>query len=88
VQPLFDRLLLFFADYRVPHEVLAAHADRLAITLWYFDKAEYTRARERGEAADMTDQSEAKSIEEEIAKFEARYGAGAMRHAESKVNTP
>ena len=88
VQPLFDRLLLFFADYRVPHEVLAAHADRLAITLWYFDKAEYTRARERGEAADFTDQSEAKTIEEEIAKFEARYGAGAMRHSESKVNTP
>ncbi len=84
VQPLFDRLLLFFADYRVPHEVLPAHSERLAITLWYFDKAEYTRARQRGETADMTDQSETTAIEAEIAKFEARYGAGAMRHAESE----
>jgi len=85
VQPLFDRLLLFWADYRVPHEVLPSHAERLAITLWYFDKGEYTRARARGGAADQTDQSETEAIEAEIAKFESRYGAGAVRHAERPV---
>ena len=113
VQPLFDRLLLFWAvtavglnpdctpgtsnyalivadahcrqDYRVPHEVLPSHAERLAITLWYFDKGEYTRARARGGAADQTDQSETEAIEAEIAKFESRYGAGAVRDAERPV---
>lgn len=34
VDPLFDRLLLFLSD-RVEHEVLPAHAERLAITAWY-----------------------------------------------------
>ena len=32
VAPLADRLVLFYADYRVPHEVLAAHSERLAVT--------------------------------------------------------
>lgn len=82
VQPLRNRLLLFYSDYRVPHEVLPAHAERLAVTVWYFDKSEYTRARERGEAADQTDRSEASAIEAEIAKFENKYGGGAVRHAE------
>lgn len=82
VQPLFDRLLLFWADYRVPHEVLPAHAERLAITLWYFDKAEYTSARLRGSAADQVDQDETAAIEAEIAKFETKFGGGAVRHGE------
>ena len=82
VQPLFDRLLLFYADYRVPHEVLPAHAERLAVTVWYFDSEEYKRARSRGEAADQVDTTEASAIEAEIAKFESRFGAGAVRHGE------
>ena len=46
---------LFYADYRVPHEVLAAHSERLAVTAWYFDKVEHAQAKSRGEAAEQTD---------------------------------
>ena len=76
VEPLNDRLVLFYADYRVPHEVLAAHSDRLAITLWYFDGAERERAQQRGTAAAAaTDAAEAAAIAGEIERFEARFGA-------------
>ncbi|KAL1515808.1 hypothetical protein AB1Y20_002424 [Prymnesium parvum] len=78
VQPLLDRLIMFYADYRVPHEVLPAHADRLAITVWYFDREEYAGARERGCSA--TDMLEQEAIENEIARFENRYGGKAERH--------
>ena len=32
--PLGDRLVIFWSDNRVPHEVLAAHFQRFACTLW------------------------------------------------------
>ena len=79
--PLLDRVVAFFADYRVPHEVLPAHTDRLAITLWYFDRDEYDGARQRGDAAVRTDALEQEAIEGEIARFESRYGGRAQRHA-------
>ena len=47
VAPIGNRLLLFYADVRVPHEVLPAYADRLAITLWYYDSSEVQRATGR-----------------------------------------
>lgn len=34
VEPLLDRLILFLAE-RIEHEVLPAHASRLAVTAWY-----------------------------------------------------
>ena len=40
VAPLLDRLLLFFSDFRSPHEVLPAHAPRCACTLWYVERDE------------------------------------------------
>ncbi|EEH60256.1 uncharacterized protein MICPUCDRAFT_12779, partial [Micromonas pusilla CCMP1545] len=40
VAPLGGRLVLFKSNARVPHEVLAANADRYAVTLWYFHKEE------------------------------------------------
>ena len=82
VAPRADRLILFYADYRVPHEVLPAHVPRYAITLWYFDQAEHARARVKGAAADQTDNREAEAIEQEIARFEDKFGAGAVRHGE------
>ncbi|XP_067412737.1 prolyl hydroxylase EGLN2 [Emydura macquarii macquarii] len=44
IEPLFDRLLIFWSDRRNPHEVKPAYATRYAITVWYFD------AKERAEA--------------------------------------
>lgn len=82
VAPLADRLILFYADYRCPHEVLPAHVPRLAVTLWYFDKEEHASARKRGVSAEQTDSREAEAIEAEIARFEEKYGAGAVRHNE------
>jgi len=38
VAPLLDRLLLFFSDFRSPHEVLPAAAPRFATTLWYMER--------------------------------------------------
>ncbi|XP_075771659.1 prolyl hydroxylase EGLN2 [Pelodiscus sinensis] len=46
IEPLFDRLLIFWSDRRNPHEVKPAYATRYAITVWYFD------AKERAEAKD------------------------------------
>ena len=40
VAPLNDRLLLFFSDFRTPHEVLPACAPRCACTLWYVERDE------------------------------------------------
>ena len=81
VAPLANRLVLFYADYRVPHEVLPAHKERMAITTWFFDKEEHARARQQGTAAaEQTDVAESEAIEREIARFEERYGAGALRH--------
>ena len=37
MEPRGGRLLMFFSDTRVPHEVLPAHADRVAVTVWFFD---------------------------------------------------
>lgn len=45
IEPLSNRLLVFWSDSRVPHEVLPSHADRYAITMWYFDSVEREKAK-------------------------------------------
>jgi hypoxia-inducible factor (prolyl hydroxylase) len=87
VAPIANRLILFYADYRVPHEVLPAHMARLAITTWYFDRDEHTAARRKGEAADQTDTYESEAIEREIARFEERFGEGAKRHDRAAIRS-
>ena len=68
--------------------VRRAPAERFAITPWYLDRSEYDRARQSGSAAaERTDAVEAEAIEAEIAKFEARFGAGARRHASKTGGT-
>ncbi|XP_038645253.1 prolyl hydroxylase EGLN3-like [Scyliorhinus canicula] len=47
IEPLFDRLLIFWSDRRNPHEVKPAFTTRYAITVWYFDGKERLEAKER-----------------------------------------
>jgi hypothetical protein len=71
---------------RVPHEVLPAHVARLAITVWYFDRDEYTRARASGsEASEQTDHSEQEAIEAYYARLDPPRHAA--RAAERRVPT-
>ncbi|TKC36763.1 hypothetical protein EI555_011298, partial [Monodon monoceros] len=46
IEPLFDRLLIFWSDRRNPHEVKPAYATRYAITVWYFDAKERAAAKD------------------------------------------
>ena len=57
LEPLLDRLVVFFSDERVPHAVLPTGPaqERSAVTLWYFDHAELERA-----SAQRTDSDEGK----------------------------
>jgi len=43
IEPILDRLLIFWSDRRNPHEVFPTHSTRYAITLWYFDTVERER---------------------------------------------
>ena len=76
VAPLANRLVLFFSDYAVPHEVLPAFRERLAVTVWYFDEPEHERALATGEAADSVVAIEAEAIGRLLER------AGACKEAE------
>lgn len=47
VEPVLNRLLMFWSDGRNPHEVLPAYFTRYAITIWYFDAEQRRKAKER-----------------------------------------
>lgn len=58
VAPLSGRLVLFWSDERMPHQVLPSHRDRFAVSIWYEDAAnefaelKKKRAEEGADAAD------------------------------------
>lgn len=76
VAPLSDRVVLFFADERVPHEVLPCFAHRFAVTTWFFDREEKEQANKLKEQGDSKErlQKEQERIKREIAKFQSVFG--------------
>ncbi|XP_060062881.1 egl nine homolog 1-like [Ylistrum balloti] len=46
IPPVFNRLLFFWSDGRNPHEVQPAYRTRYAMTVWYFDEMERSKAKE------------------------------------------
>lgn len=55
IAPLGGRVVLFWSDYRVPHEVLQTWAPRYTVTLWYYDHDERARALESDHALGAAD---------------------------------
>ena len=71
IEPLGGRLLLFFSDTRVPHEVMPAFVDRCAVTVWFYD------GKEKAEAEATTaaqNELEAARVRKEMAEFEGKLG--------------
>lgn len=67
---VLHRLVVFFSDTRVPHEVLPTIAPRYAVTTWYMCARERVLAAERKEAAVL--KAERQKLEAEEAHFAER----------------
>lgn len=48
IPPLGGRVVLFWSDKRVPHEVLESNKDRFTVTLWFFHAGELGEYKSKG----------------------------------------
>lgn len=48
ISPIADRLVMFWSDHRVPHEVLETRKERFTVTIWFFDEDEWQAAKKAG----------------------------------------
>jgi hypothetical protein len=80
IEPIADRLVVFYSDKRVPHEVLPNHKERFAITHWFYDHSERGAAEVDTKAAGMSvDMAiEQERINAEIAGFEKAQASTAQ----------
>ena len=73
IEPVGDRLLLFFSDTRCPHEVMPTYEYRYAVTTWYSCAKERVAAVQRAaaQAAVGGDQAEEARLQRERDRFAA-----------------
>ena len=83
VAPKLGSVIIFWSDFRVPHEVLPAVRDRFAITTWYNDGAERARMAQRAKSRpdDFAEKQRLKA-ETEIREMEEKFGSKAEEVAQ------
>eukprot|EP00929_Paragymnodinium_shiwhaense_P074614 TRINITY_DN38196_c0_g1_i1.p1 TRINITY_DN38196_c0_g1~~TRINITY_DN38196_c0_g1_i1.p1 ORF type:complete len:398 (-),score=68.32 TRINITY_DN38196_c0_g1_i1:311-1504(-) len=55
VAPLHNRLLVFWPDWRVPHEVSVASKERYAVTLWFMESEQHSPGLEGKSTVDASE---------------------------------
>ena len=85
VAPVSGRLVVFFSDTRVPHEVVPAQQTRYAVTLWYFAEDPLAKARQ---ASAASHEAEEVRIRQEIERMEQKFGGAALVQAPEAAGVP